>query len=474
MTSIAQSAREFKDRLQDAGSTGELLRDADIVAACRAAGHRWRARFWTPTVTMLTFLRQVMHGNCACREAVALTLAKSAACGEGVDRSGAAAPGDIGDAGMSGDPSAYSQARQNLPRQVLEHLNRRVVDRALMPASSERLWCGRRVQVVDGSSVSMPDTADLQAAFPQPVGQKPGCGFPVVRLVALFCWASGGLLELVADSLHVGELTLFRRIYDRLAHGTVVLGDRYYGSYYDLAMLRQRGLDGVFRMNQRRPTDFRRGRRLGKRDHVIVWHKPKIKPKGIAPNDWATVPETLVVRHVRVVVGTAGCRSACIDIVTTLLDPVAVPVVALAGLYRDRWTVELNLRSLKTTLGMEVLRCKSVDMVRKELLMYSLAYNLVRLLMWQAAALHGVDAQRLSVAGTQQRLNAMLPYLEICHSQHQRHCLAMRLLGLIAADIVPNRPNRIEPRAVKRRPKNYRRLTCPRSQARKMTYFING
>jgi hypothetical protein len=239
-------------------------------------------------------------------------------------------------------------------------------------------------------------------------------------------------------------------------------------------MLRQRGLDGVFRMNQRRPTDFRRGCRLGKRDHAIVWHKPKIKPKGIAPKDWASVPATLVVRHVRVSVNAPGCRSACLDIVTTLLDPVGVPVVALAGLYRDRWTVELNLRSLKTTLGMEILRCKSVDMVRKELLMYGLAYNLIRLLMWQAAALHGVDAQRLSVAGTQQRLNAMLPYLEICHSRRQRRWLAMRLLRMIATDIVPHRPNRIEPRAVKRRPKNYRRLTCPRSQARKMTYFING
>jgi len=461
MASIARSGREFKKQLQVVRLTGGPLREADVGAACRAAGHRWRARFWTPAVTILTFLRQVLHGNCACREAVALTLAKSAAVGDtAVD--------------VSGDASAYSQARQNLPRQVLERLNRHVVDSALIPFSSERRWCGRRVQVVDGSSVTTLDTPELQCAFPQPTGQKPGCGFPVVRLVALFCWTSGALIELLADSLHVGELAMFRRVYDRLARGTVVLGDRYYGSYYDLAMLRDRGLDGVFRLHQRRPTDFRRGRRLGKRDHLITWDKPKIPPRDVTAKDWAGVPENLTVRHVQVVVDVPGCRTQRIDIVTTLLDARSVTLDALADLYRDRWTVELNLRSLKTTLGMETLPCKSVDMVRKELLMYSLAYNLIRLLMWEAAGLHGVDPQRLSVAGVQQRLNAMMPYLEVCRSGHQQRSLAKHLLGQIAADVLPHRPNRIEPRAVKRRPKNYRRLTRPRSQARKMSYFING
>jgi hypothetical protein len=407
-----------------------------------------------------------MHGNCSCREAVALTLAKSAACGASVD--------GLGAEGVSCDPSAYSQARQNLPRHVLERLNQRVVHGTCMPISSERLWCGRRVTVVDGSSVTAPDTSDLQRRYPQPAGQMPGCGFPVVRLVALFCWASGALLELLADSLRVGELAMFRRIYDHLSGGTVVLGDRYYGSYYDLTLLAQRGLDAVFRLHQRRQTDLRRGRRLGRRDHLLTWEKPKYPPTGVTHDEWSAVPETLTVRHVRVVVDVRGCRSECIDIVTTLLDPAVVSVEALSSLYRDRWTVEVNLRSLKTTLGMEALHCKSVEMVRKELLMYSLAYNLIRLLMWQAASLRGVDAQRLSVAGTQQRLNAMLPYLETCRTQRQRYHLAMRLLTWIAADILPDRPNRIEPRAVKRRPKNYRRLTCPRSKARKMPYFING
>jgi hypothetical protein len=466
MTSITRSARDFKRRLQDAESAGKLVRRSDVVAACRAEGHRWRDCFWTPTVTILTFLRQILQGNCACRETVALTLAQSTA---GRNRSSSQ-----GVDAMSGDPSAYSQARHNLPRRVLEQLNRRVVEKQLLPASAERLWCNRPVAVVDGSSVSTADTMELQKAFPQPVGQRPGCGFPVVRVVALFCWASGGLLELMSDSLRVGELALLRGVYDRLARGTVLLGDRYFSSYYDLASLTRRGLDGVFRMHQRRPVDLRRGRRLGKRDHLMVWEKPKIRPRGVTRQQWQRVPETLTVRHVRAVVGRPGCRSKAIDIVTTLLDPVAVPAEELARLYRDRWTAELNLRALKTTLGMDILRCKSVEMVRKELLMYSLAYNLIRLLMWQAAVIHDVDAHRLSVAGTQQRLNAMLPYLETCRSRRQQQALALRLLAQIAADTVPNRPNRVEPRAVKRRPKNYRRLTRPRSEARKMSYFING
>lgn len=459
MTSIQPYARRFKNQLQ--ASTVEFIHPDSVQAACRTAGHRWRRCFWTPTVTLLTFLRQILHANCSCRQAVALTLAATAAKAAGDDPA-------------SGDPSAYSQARQKLPRRVLESLNAAAVRDVRTQVSPSRLWCDRTVAVVDGSSASMPDLPALQKAFPQPSGQKPGCGFPVMRLVGLFCWASGCLLELVADSLQVGELTMFRRLLGTLARGTVVLGDTYFGSYYDLVLLQRHGLDGVYRLHQRRPTDLRCGRRLGKGDHSITWSKPKIRPRGLSGEDWAGVPETLTVRHVQAEIDIPGFRSRQLDVVTTLLDPIAFPAAELARLYRDRWMVELNLRSLKTTLKMETLKGQSVEMVRKELLAYQLAYNLIRLLMWRAAQHHGMDVRRLSFAGTQQRVMAVLPYLGQCRTRDHQQVWARYLLAQIARDSLPDRPDRIEPRAVKRRPKNYRRLTRPRHEAKKLMYFING
>jgi hypothetical protein len=459
MTSIAPFARRFKNQLQTSAAF-DLVDHLKINAACRAAGHRWRSCFWTPATTILTFLRQILNANCPCRQAVAMTLAS------------AATQADAG--GVAGDPSAYSQARQKLPATVLEALNRRIVQDIQGQAGAWRRWCGRCVAVVDGSSTSMPDAAALQAVFPQPSGQKPGCGFPVMRLLVIFCWASGCLLEWAADSLHVSELTLLRRLLNRLTPGTVLLGDTYYSSYYDLILLQQHGLEGVFRLHQRRPRDLRCGTRLGPGDHLITWTRPKIPPRGLSAAEWAGVPETLTVRHVRAAIDVPGFRGRRLDLVTTLLDPMAFPVEELARLYRDRWLAELNLRSLKTTLGMEVLKGQSVAMVRKELFVYQLAYNLIRLLMWRAARTHAVDVRRLSFAGTQQRIMAVLPCRAMCRTAEEQNRLALHLLAQIARDVIPHRPDRLEPRAVKRRPKNYRRLTKPRHQARQMAYFING
>lgn len=460
MTSITRFAGNLKSQLQTPEAAAGLVREADVAAACDAGHYHWRSGcFWSPVVTILTFLRQVLNANCACRQAVQLTLAASAAGDVGI--------GPEGEGWVSGDPSAYSQARHRIPRASYDELARRTSASVKEVVGAARLWCGRLVRLVDGSSVSMPDTRALQKAFPQPSGQKRGCGFPVARLVALFCWSSGTLLELVEASLRISELVLFRGLLDRIESGAVVVGDRYFGSYYDFTLLLQRGLDGVFRLHQRRPDDLRRGKRLGARDRQVTWSKPVILPRGLSRQAWADVPEMLTLRQVRVIVDTPGFRSRRIVLVTTLLDTTLYPVEELAQLYRDRWTVELNLRSMKTTLKMEVLKCQSVEMVRKELRMYQIAYNLIRLLMWQAAQRHDVDPRRLSFAGTQQRFNAMLPFLTRCTTAAQRRALADRLLELIAADLLPDRPNRIEPRCVKRRPKNYRRLTRPRCEARR-------
>jgi hypothetical protein len=476
MTSITPFSRQLKSELLSSAAAAALLREEDVAAACRAGHHRGRSCFWRPAVTILTFLRQVLNGNCSCRQAVQLTIAASAAGDVGVGPESDVGVGPVGDAGVgpegdgrvSGDPSAYGQSRQTLPRATYDDLARRTSESVKRAVGHTRLWCGRLVRLVDGSSVSMPDTGELQHAFPQPSGQKRGCGFPVARLVGLFCWSSGALLELVEASLRVGELTLFRRLMDRIESGAVVVGDRLFGSYYDLHLLMKRGLDGVFRLHQRRSADLRRGTHLGPCDHLITWTKSKKPPLGVSAATWADVPETLTVRHVRVIVETPGFRSRRIELITTLLDPEPYPAEELARLYRDRWAVELNLRHMKTTLKMEVLKCQSVEMVRKELRMYQIAYNLIRLLMWQAAEKHGRDPHRLSFAGTQQRINAMLPFRDLCRTAAQRAAWAEQLLEWIAADVLPDRPNRVEPRCVKRRPKNYRRLTRPRHEARRV------
>jgi Transposase DDE domain len=454
MTSIAPHVRRFKSQILSASSAGDFIEDDAIERACRQVGHRWRRCYWTPAVTILTFVRQVLNGNCACRRAVAMTLA-----------SGLSEPVAAND-GMACDPSAYSQARQKLPRALLEQLNRQVVERVRAFAGSSKRWCGRRVVIVDGSSASMPDTPQLQSTFPQPSGQKPGCGFPVARLLAIFCWASGCLEELLADSLHVSELSLFRRLLGRLPAGTVVLADTFFSSYYDLVLIQQDGLDGVYRLHQRRPTDLRFGMRLGIGDHLITWDKPKIPPRGVSPEDWAPIPQSLTVRHVRVNIDRAGFRRRSLDLVTTLLDAATYTTEDLAGLYRDRWMAELNLRSLKTIMGMEVLRCQSIDMVHKELLIYQLAYNLVRILMWRAAEEHSTDVRRLSHAGTMQRIAAVLPHLQHCRTTAAQAVMMRRLLNWIAADTLPDRPGRFEPRCVKRRPKQYTFLTKSRRSYR--------
>jgi len=395
MASFAARARNLKRHLSHSSADLRgVLSEPRINELCRTVGHSWRDCFWRPTIVILTFLRQVLLPACSCRQTVACTLADPALAPAQRPRPAA-------------DPSAYSQARQRLPRALLERLARELSDQLAEP---DRRWRGHRVRVVDGTGVSMPDTPELQAVFPQPATQAPGCGFPVARLLAVFCWCSGALLELLVDDLHVGELTLFRRLLAAFEPQDVVLADRLYGNYAELAELQSRGVHAVCRVNRARRVDLRQGTRLGPHDRRMVWQKPKDGPADLTPQHWAPLPDRLTVRVVRI---TTECRRAFrqhrIDIVTTLLDPVDYPPEALGELYRERWLAELNLRSLKTTLGMDVLRCRSPEMVRKELAIFHVVYNSIRLLMMQAARAHQVDPHRLSFAGTRQRLLAWLP-----------------------------------------------------------------
>ena len=311
----------------------------------------------------------------------------------------------------------------------------------------------------------MPDTPALQQAFPQPPGQQPGCGFPVVRLVVLFCWVTGAVTQVALGNLHTAEVALFRKNWDEwLAPGDVVLADRHYCSYVDLVRLLQRGVFGVFRLHQRRPADFRRGQRLGRDDQLVTWSRPAswIPSCGISRGAFEQLPETLTVRQLRITQVPQGFRSRTILVVTTLLDPQVYPAAELGALYRDRWTAELNLRSLKTHLGMEMLRGETPDVVRKEIGLHLLAYNLIRLLMWQAARAYGRDLHRLSFTGTLHRLRSVLPWVFLGSAGRPAATLRVCLLHWIAQDELPDRPNRWEPRRRKRRPKTYSLLQKPR------------
>jgi hypothetical protein len=315
--------------------------------------------------------------------------------------------------------------------------------------------------------VGMPDTAANQKAYPQISGQARGVGFPIARIVVLFCLATGVVLEVAigrCQGKQTGENSLFRSLWGTLEPGDVILGDRYYGSYFDMAMLKQKCVDGVFRLHQRRHSDFRRGRRLGRDDHVVTWQRPD-RPAWMDEATYEQIPQEMEVRELRVRVAQKGFRTRVLVIVTTLLDPIIYTQNSLSLLYRQRWHAELDLRSIKVVLGMDVLRCKTPEMVRKEIWMTLLGYNVIRALLAKAAVIHARDPRHLSFKGALQTLQAFAEKLQ-AGSMEERRVLRAILLRSIAGDAVGDRPNRVEPRARKRRPKPYPNLAKPRKEAR--------
>ena len=435
------------------GVVREFLSHNDIVSAAAAGDYRWRERIWNPALTFWTFLVQVLHPGSSCREAVAQVLAEQA--GSSPRR-------------ISPDASAYCQARQRVPLSVFVAAVHKVSRGLQEKARQEFFWHGRQVRVVDGSSCSMPDTPELQEAFGQPTGQKAGCGFPVARLVVLFCWATGAVLDAAIGAYRSSEVILVSALWGHLRRGDIVLADRFYCTYVVLADLLTRGCDAVFRLHggRSRTLDFRKGRRLGHEDREMTWDRPTTCPRGLSDSQWMSLPEHLTIRVLRFCTEVPGFRSRNIVVATTLLDPQAYSQQEIAALYGDRWTVELRLRDIKTTMQMDVLRGKSSDIVRKEILMHLLAYNLIRALMWQAAEKHGRPLHRISFAGTVEHLNALAPYLWLYAGTRHYAALHALLLQWIARDRLPSRPGRIEPRAVKRRPKEYDLLNKPRQQLR--------
>jgi hypothetical protein len=426
-------------------------------------GPHSRNRRWNLRLTFWTFLWQVAQAGSSCREAIrqACALCRNA---------GKRPPPDA--------DSPYCQARGALPLDRLQEIHDALCSEAREARALKDLWCGHEVLVADGSSLTAPDTPANQKAFPQQSVQKPGCGFPILRVVALLSLVTGMLTAWATGSWPQHEVLLLQSLWDHLKVGNVLLADRGFCNWALLAQCVQRGIHAVFRVKGSLRRDFRRGRRLSRHERLVQWRKPRQRAATLSPELWALLPEVLNLRLVRCQMPVAGFRTRQVVLVTTLLDSSKYPPAALSQLYYRRWLMELSLRNIKTTLQMDQLSCKNPENLEREIRMHFLVHNLVRRLMLEAARRHRVPLDRISFAGS---LSAARRYGEAllqARSQRKRTALTEELFAVLASDLVPDRPGRREPRAVKRRPKPYPRLMSHRHRFREIShqnrYYLNS
>lgn len=427
------------------GDLAQVLDSGQIAEVCHEVGYRFRKRILDPVTTIQLFVTQILHGNFAV-----------ARLGEYTDK-------DFSEA-------AYCNARGRLPLQVLQTLLQRVGS-ALQPIMNEiGCWRKHRTFHIDGSAFSMPDTEELQKEFGQPGPQRAGCGFPVAHLLTLFHAGTGFLVKALAAPLRTHDMKEAALLHPELQEEDVLIGDRGFCSFAHLALLRGRRLHGVFRVHQKQLVDFHSGRpdngpgqryqkgrpssrwikRLGKHDQLVEYFKPKKRPTWMTQEEYAVLPESVIVRELRYQIPCGVCRTRVITLVTTLLDAAAYPAKALAALYGHRWQIETNLRHLKQTMKMDVLRCETVNGVLKELTVFALVYNLVRAVMCEASQRQEVPVQRISFADALGWLRNSRPGSELRRLK-----------------VNPERPDRWEPRVIKRRQDKYSRMTRPRDLLRK-------
>lgn len=442
--------------LQDDGLPfADILPAEQVRQACRDEGIDFGATtrsVYNPAVVLWAFLAQVLGTDKSCRAATLRVLVLVLALERGP---------------CSTDTGMYCRARAKLPAALLRRLTYAVADELEQAVPEHWLWKGLHIHLVDGATVTAPDTPENQAAYPQPPTQQPGLGFPLIRLVVLLSLATAlvsGLAIGPYEGKETGETALLRTLLDRLQPGSVVLADRYYCSYFMVALLRQRGVDVVFRLHQRRDVDFRRGRRLGRDDHVVVWHRPQ-RPEWMDEATYAAMPATLTVREIRTQVAVPGFRVRELVVVTTLLDAATYSQEEITDLYQERWHVELDIRAIKSTLKMDILRCLTPFMLEKEIWATFLGYNLVRKVSCQAALLANKHPRQISFTATLQAVRA--GWENSTHAgASARRSVGVALLAALGKEEVGDRPNRCEPRAVKRRPKPQPLLRVPRAQAR--------
>lgn len=423
----------------------QIISTKTILAATAAAGHKFRQRTLGPVETFHLFFIQILNGNVACNALRHL-------------------------GGMTCSAAAYCKARARLPIGVLRRLLDGVCRNLRDVTETGSLWRGHRLFHMDGSNFSMPDTEDLQAAFGQPGAQKKGCGFPIAHMLLMTDAATGLIMDVLSAPLRTHEMSKASQMHPKLRRGDVLIGDRGFCSYAHLALLLRNKLHGVLRIHQRIIVDFTPGRPhatrkacksqkglphsrwlrcSGTHDQIVRWFKPKTRPGWMSVGDYARLAESITVRELEYRIVTPGYRTRYVSLVTTLLDDEKYTAKDLAEFYRCRWRIETNLRHLKETMGMGVLRCETADGVRKEMLMFALAYNLVCCVIYEAARRQGVQPDRISFIDA-------LRWLRTCSP------------GGASIELIvnPRRPGRSEPREVKRRPKPYKLLTEPRQTLR--------
>jgi len=415
-------------------------------------GRNSRERVYSVRRTFFGFLSQGLKPDTSCREIVRQIQALFALQDQDpVDE----------------NTRAYCQGRKRLP---LDRLGRVRVGVAAAGETMAPRWHGLRPKVIDATSVSLPDTKKNQRAYPQSGRQQPGCGFPLLRLLGVFSLSTGLLLDYAKGNKHQSELRLLRGLLDGFKPGDLVLADRGFCCYVLLALLRRRGVWSLFRLHQSRATDWRKGKRLGKKDRLFTWSPPRLRPPWLPQGLWKTIAAQLTVRVIRFPLHRRGYRTESVTLVTTLLDPENYPAQDIAQLYIRRWNIELWFRDIKTSLGMEVLRCQTPQRVHKELEMFLIAYNFIRCLMVQAGAINHVTLDRLSFKGSVDAVRQFSLAIAQARSKNKQNHLIRELLEVIARDEVPDRPERLEPRALKRRPKCYQLLNRPRHLMRDIAH----
>jgi Transposase DDE domain len=420
----------------------QLLDRVAVEQFCRELGYRWRDRQLDPWTTLHLFLLQVLQYNTAMTHLPHLS-------------------------GVRFTASGYCKARRRLPLQLLEKLVDRLASRLDGPAGPS-LWRGHRVQLVDGSAFSMPDTKELQAEFGQPGNQKPGCGFPVAHILCLFDAETGVLRDVIVAPLRTGDMTHVSELHPRMLPNDILVGDRGFCSYAHLALILQANMHAVFRMHQKQIVDFhphrpssheiggsgiptsRYVKHLGPCDQLVEWVRPASRPRWMRHEQFVQLPKTIIVREIKWHIRKPNRRVREVTLVTTLLDPELYPAAEIAKLYEHRWQVEVDLRDLKTTLGLDILKGRKVDTVRKELLVFILVHNLVRLVMVEAARRQRVAPHRISFIDAVRWLQPGKP--------------STPLPDLV---VNPERPGREEPRCIKRHMKEYDLMTRPRAEMRK-------
>jgi len=442
-------SRLYQQRIQkrtknvDSYEFFNLLTRPELLKTVEELLPEHRERHYPPMETLSMFLAQALSEDGSCQKVVNDTA---------IQRMSAGLPS------VSTATGAYCRARQRLPQAIVSSLVHRTAELINLQIPSQWRWQGRRVHLIDGTTVTMPDTANNQAVYPQQNCQKLGLGFPICRLVGIICLASGAILNASIGPYNgkgADEQTLLRKMLSNFEKGDLILGDALFGTYFLLASLQAKGIDAVFEQMgaRKRVTDFRKGKRLGSQDHLVKLSKPKKKPHWMDQEDYENAPDTLMIRELKI-------NNKVL--ITTLLSPKKASKLELKSLYKKRWQIEVDFRNIKTTMGMERLSCKSPEMNEKEIWVYFLAYNLIRLLMAQAALLADILPRQLSFKHTLQLWLVWSQQSHVIDEDQSKKVFFM----LIAQRRIGNRTGRIEPRAVKRRPKSFPLLMKPRKEAR--------